>query len=177
MSELIEENGVKVQFPDNNFFRFGSGNCKSYESLKQLGVKEVDVCWFDVKNDTLHLIELKAFYNTENDKYYNQDLEKEDLVNKWISDLEKKTLHAVCMVTQNRSNTQTCMNNLLPNNNTKINVSHVVKIKPEQAEYLGIMQDKLRQKLQPILNIFSISSVTVINYDSAVKNKTTHWIV
>lgn len=41
----INEPGVVLTLPDNNYFRFQ--DCLTYNELKGKGLKEMDVCWLD----------------------------------------------------------------------------------------------------------------------------------
>ncbi len=171
---IIEENGVKVKFPDDNYFEFG--NCSAYQKIIADGVKEVDVCWFDTSQNTLWLVELKAFHNPENLKYLAQDLADTTILDYWLTELVNKSIHAVCMSLTNRSQTQSCMKSI-PDNNTKINIVHLLKVVPGQDAYLNPMQDKLRNRLKAYSAIFNISGIAIISYDFAIKNKTLNWIV
>ncbi len=174
MSQLIEENGVKVRFPDNNYFQFST--CRAYNDIKSQGVKETDVGWFDLANNTLWLVELKAFDNPLNLKYKKQDLSDGSIVEHWISELVDKSIHAICMSNTNRSETQSCLPQI-PDNNTKINIIHLLKVMPGQDVFLGPMTDKLRNKLRAYTAIFNISAITIISYDLALRNNNLSWIV
>ena len=174
MNNIVEENGVKVAFPDSNYFQFGS--CPAYNKIKGNGVKETDVCWFDVQNNTLWLIELKAFDNPTNPKYLPQDLTNPTTVNYWLSELKDKSIHAVSMVLTNRSNTQSCMP-AKPKDDTTIKIVHLVKVISGQDSYLNPMQDKLRQTLRPYKALFNIDSIVIVSYDFAVLNNLVSWIV
>ncbi len=175
MSNLIEENGVKVEFPDANYFQFGT--CPAYLRIKGKGVKETDVCWFDIASDALWLIELKAFDNPLNPKFLPQDLSISTTVDHWLNELKDKSIHAVSMVLTNRSGTHSCLPFLHPNINTTIKIVHLVKVLPNQDTYLNPMQDKLRQNLKAYQAIFNIDSIMIISYDFAIKNSLISWIV
>jgi hypothetical protein len=171
---IIEENGVRVSVPDDNYFQFGK--CDAYIAINGQDVKEMDVCWYETGTDTLWLVELKAFDNPANVKYQQQDLNNPQIVEYWLSELEKKTIHAVCMSTINRSQTQSCMTQI-PTNSTKIKVVHLLKVIPGQDSYLNPMQDMLRAKLRPYSAIFNISGISVISYDYAVQRNLLNWII
>jgi hypothetical protein len=174
MSNLIEENGVKVKFPDDNDFQFG--NCAAYKKIKSQGVKETDVGWFDTHNNILWLVELKAFDNQENKKFKPQDLSNPIIIDYWLSELVDKSIHAVCMSNTNRSLTQSCLP-FTPDHATKIKIVHLIKVIPGQDSYLNPMQDKLRLKLKAYSAIFNISSISIVSYDLAVHNRLLNWIV
>lgn len=174
MSYIIAENGVQVQFMDSNYFEFAK--CAAYTAMKAKGVKETDVCWFDVKNDTLWLIELKAFDNPANPKYQQQDLTIQEIVTHWLDELTTKSIHATAMLLTNRSNTQSCVPHQVTTN-TKIKIVHLVKVMKGQDEYLSPMQDVLRHNLKPYSAIFKIDNIGIISYDFAVERKLLPWIV
>ena len=174
MSDLIEENGVKVRFPDDNDFQFG--NCTAYKKIKSQGVKETDVGWFDTYNNILWLVELKAFDNQDNIKFKTQDLSNPILIDYWLSELVDKSIHAVCMANCNRSLTQSCLP-FTPDYETVIKIVHLVKVIPGQDTYLNPLQDKLRLKLRAYSAIFNISSISIVSYDLAVQNRLLNWIV
>lgn len=174
MSCIIEENGVCVQFMDSNYFEFSK--CAAHIAIKAKGVKETDVCWFDVNKDTLWLIELKAFDNPDNPKYQQQDLTKPDRVTYWLDELTTKSIHATAMVLTNRANTQSCVPHPITDS-TKIRIVHLVKVMKGQDEYLSPMQDVLRHNLKPYSAIFKIDSIGIISYDFAVERKLLPWVV
>ncbi len=174
MSYIIEENGVKVEFPDNNYFQFDT--CPAYISIKSQGVKETDVCWFDLSNNTLWFVELKAFDNPLNFKYKKQDLSISDTIEHWLNELKDKSIHAVSMVLTNRSGTQSCVPIQLQAN-TAIKIMHLVKVMHGQDSYLDPMQNKLRVSLKPYQAIFKIDNISIVSYDFAVANSLLSWIV
>ena len=171
---IIEENGVKVKVPNDNYFQFGK--CPAYISINGQGVKETDVCWYETGSDTLWLVELKAFNNPGNVLYKPQDLTDTNVVEYWLTELAGKTIHAICMSTTNRSRTQSCMTTI-PTNDTKIKVVHLLKVIPGQDSYLDPMQDRLRSMLRPYSAIFNISGISIISYDFAVQRQLLNWIV
>ncbi|PAC33423.1 hypothetical protein [Flectobacillus sp. BAB-3569] len=174
MSQLIDENGVRVQFPDNNYFQFST--CQNYINIKSQKVKETDVGWFDISNNILWLVELKAFDNPNNPRYRPQNLHDQDIMAKWIDELVTKSIHAVCMACSNRVGTQTCLPQL-PNHQTRINIVHLVKVVPNQSSYLSFMQDAIRAELMAYKAIFNIAGILVLDYDSARQQNLFPWIV
>lgn len=174
MSKIIEENGVSVRFPDDNYMQFGQ--CSAYKKINSQGAKEMDVCWFDTSVNTLWLVEFKAFYSSDNPHYFQRDLSDSNEVADWLTKLTEKSIHTVAMSLTNRSLTQSCLPEI-PDNNTTINVIHLVKVIPGQDTYLDPLQDKLRLRLKPYKAIFNISAISIISYDFAVKNQLLSWIV
>ncbi len=165
---FIEQNGVKVNFPDTNCFQFDS--CAAYQPLKGKKVKETDVCWFDVNKNTLWFVELKAFYDSTNPRYLPQDLSQPKTYETWIEELTNKSIHAVLMALTNRSNTQSCLTHI-PDNQTKLNIVHLIRFIPTQdTTFLLILTEDLRRRLMPYQAIFNINSIVVVSYDFALAN-------
>ncbi len=71
-NNVFKESGLIFTFPDNNCFLFSG--VASYQNLSLYGFKEMDVCWFDVKNKLLYLIELKDFTNNNSKTKMNTRL-------------------------------------------------------------------------------------------------------
>ena len=174
MSKVIEENGVKVKFPDENYFEFDK--CKAQITISGKDVKEMDAGWFDIQNNTLWLVELKAYYNPLNSKHISTDLRDSNFTNKILNGLTTKSIHSVSMSVQNRSNTQSCLPKV-PDNRTVIKIVHLLRVLPGQDSFLNPMQDKLREALKPYTAIFKIDGIVILSYDYAVKEKLFNWIV
>lgn len=168
------ENGVKVHFPDNNYFLFG--NCAAYKGISAHSVKEMDICWLDKTADTLWCAELKAFDDPANAKFIKQDLSSQNIVEYWIDELYKKSLHTLCMLETNRSNTNTCIVHGITEQ-TVFKLVYLINVLPGQETLLDFMQVKLRNLLKPILAIYNVHSLTVIPYLLAKNRKLTPWIV
>jgi hypothetical protein len=45
----INESGITLTFPDNNFFRFQT--CEGHKQLQ--GIQEMDCCWYDENKVTV----------------------------------------------------------------------------------------------------------------------------
>jgi hypothetical protein len=174
MSMPLTENGVSVHFPDANYFQFDS--CAAYTVLKGHSVKEMDICWLDATKNTLWAVELKAFDNPANAKHIQSDLNDQNVVNRWIDELFKKSLHTLCMLETNRSNTHTCLPAGI-NVNTSFRLVHLINVISGQETLLSFMQDELRIRLKPLLAVFRVESLSVIPYSVARGGILLPWIV
>lgn len=72
----ITESEISLNFPDDKFFRFE--NCDGHKNLSN--IKEMDACWYDQQNDTLYIIELKNWENSQLIEELDQDISKEKLM-------------------------------------------------------------------------------------------------
>ncbi len=168
------ENGVKVHFPDNNYFSFGA--CAAYKTINAHGVKEMDICWMDNASDILWCVELKAFDDPTNVKFLQQDLSSAEIIKYWIDELYKKTLHTLCMLETNRSNTQTCIVQGITNQ-TAFKLVHLINVLPGQETWLQFIQDELLIMLKPLIAIYNVNSLTVIPYSLAKNKAILPWII
>jgi len=174
MSMPLSEHGVTVHFPDNNYFQFGG--CNAYNGLGGHGVKEMDICWLDKANNVLWAVELKAFDNPANAKHIKNDLKTIDIVEYWINELYKKTVHTLCMLETNRSNTKSCLVAGI-SDTTIFKIVHLINVIPGQESYLTFMKDELTVRLKPLLAIFRVDSLAVVPYNTAKGGALVSWIV
>ena len=174
MSMTLAENGVSVSFPDNNYFQFGS--CPAYLALKGQSVKEMDICWFDTKENVLWAVELKSFDNPANLKHIQSNLNDKNIVAGRIEELYKKSVHTLCMLETDRSDTQSCIATGM-SSATKFRLVHLINVIPGQETFLSFMQDELRARLKPLLAIFNVESFSIIPYNIAKGGNLLPWIV
>ena len=167
------ESGITIDFPDNNYFQFS--DCAAYNLIKSNSVKEMDLCWLEQSKDTLWAIELKTFTDASNVKFINQDLSSDRIAEYWINELYNKSVHTLCMLETNRSNTKSCLIDGITNI-TKIKLVHVINVIPGQESFLLPMKDKLQSLLKPYLAIFKISSVSIIPYSLYRGSELFPWI-
>lgn len=168
------ENGVTVHFPDNNYFFFG--NCPAYKSISPYGVKEMDVCWLDNAANILWCVELKAFDHPINPLFASHDLSNASVINYWIDELYKKSLHTLCMLETNRSNTQSCIVQGIEDQ-IVFKLVHLINVLPGQETLLQYVQDQLNAMLKPFIAIYKVESLVVIPYSFAKGRALLPWIV
>ncbi len=164
---VFTENGVSVNF-STNYFQFGE--CSEYRKISGLGVKEMDFGWLDTNNETLWLIELKGYINPNptNTRFQETDLSQQNIIDAKINELLLKSIHSVCMLDNKRSKTKNCIAPSF-NSTSKIKLVHILNIKQEQIDYLNVMKDKLEREFEAYKAIFNVSSILIIDYETAKK--------
>lgn len=158
------ENGITVNFPDNNYFQFEG--CNAYQNISSHGVKEMDFGWYDVNTNTCWLIELKGYHNPLNPNHQVVDLSSSIEMEKRLKELINKSIHSICMIETERAQTKNCMPFII-NNQTAIKLVHVISVRQEQRSYLNFMQDSMRTAFQPFKAIFNVASIAIIDYTQA----------
>ena len=136
----------------------------------------MDVCWLDTSNDTLWMVELKAFDHAENIYYKKVDISQNEVADYWINELFLKSLHTLTMLETNRSGTSQCLVNGL-RNETSFKIVHLINVIYGQEEYLSFWKDKLEDKLKPYMKIYNVSSLSVLPYKMAKEKGWLSWIV
>lgn len=161
------ENGISVNF-SSNYFQFE--NCSEYKKISGLGVKEMDFGWIDTTNDVLWLIELKGYINPnpQNMRFQETDLSQPNIIEQKINELLLKSIHSVCMIDNQRSDTKNCIP-INYNSDLKIKLIHILNIKKEHIVHLNGMSAKLNSEFAAYKAIFNIDTIIVIDYDSAKK--------
>jgi hypothetical protein len=168
------ESGITVHFPDANYFHFGA--CAAYKTLSGASVKEMDVCWLEKSTNTLWAVELKAFDDPANARHTQQDLSQSGIVDYWMDELLKKSIHTLCMLETNRSKTKTCLVAGI-SDLTDFKLVHLINVIPGQESFLMFMKDKLQALLKPYLAVFRVSSIAIIPYSTARNRRLLPWIV
>lgn len=157
----IEEHGIILEFPDDNFFQFQ--NCDEYRRISGDGVKEMDVCWLESERNILWIIEMKAFHNPDNPRHIPTDLTDQNIIDKKLKELYSKSIHTLCLLETNRSGTQHCFTVPI-SDDTCFKLIHIISVAPGQEIFLAQMKDKLRDMLKPYLKIFRVNTCIVIPY-------------
>ena len=161
------ESSIKLDFPDDNFFRFES--CDWYIHNQQ-DFKEMDAGWYDDSNDVLYLIELKDWTFSNLATLPNTD------VNSRIWDLVKKSVDSICMLmavllsTTHGNQVRAC----IPfadsiSNNTTIKLVNVVHCNNIDGITISAINQKYRIRLSSYVKLFNVSSHFVITRDKAVE--------
>lgn len=170
----FEENGVKVHFPDENYFQLGE--CEEYRRINGYGVKEMDICWHQEETDVLWFVELKAFDNPTNDMHIANDLSINDTVDYWLKELERKAIHMLGMFDSKRTAVQPCIPAGI-GASTTFKLVFLINPIPGQETHLQTFQDQLRVILRPVLKIHNVSTMTVIPYNLYKNSGEVEWIV
>jgi hypothetical protein len=160
----FEENGIWINFPDANYFQFQA--MPSYQGISSQSVKEMDFGWFDAPNDTLYLVELKAYYHPGNPMHRPTDLSDGDVRETKLQELREKSIHSLSMLYNTRSPVRAALP-LAHLSGKKLRLIHILSIPNGLISYLLMMQDLLRHQLKPYAAIFDINSVAIIDYETA----------
>lgn len=159
----ISESSITLNFPDNNNFRFE--DCDGYKKI-QTHFKEMDACWYDVKNDILYLIELKDWRiaNLSNDAYSD----------KRIWDLVKKSVDSVCMfiaILLNKpysARIQDCIPFKITNN-TKIKLLTIINCNSEHISYIATVNSEYKTRFKSYAKLFNVSTFVVLTKSRAIQ--------
>lgn len=156
--------GLEIDFPRGNFTIIDDKtNCNFFEYFSGIfnnyGV--MDCSWLD--NDTLWLLELKKYYEPENEKFVIPELEDKKIRNEKIEILLRKSVGTLLLLNE-RYETINCFAKGV-NSSTKINLVHILKLKSKHKIYLESIQTKLKTRFRNFNLIFKINSIIVIDYD------------
>ncbi|MFN0048925.1 MAG: hypothetical protein ACKVOU_07375 [Cytophagales bacterium] len=175
----IEESGITLNFPDSNFFRFQ--DCQGYTNIQE-NFKEMDVCWYDVKNDILYVIELKDWGNgilseEKDPSYSSEDISKlkKNISKSRIEVLFKKSLDSVCMFLSIILNKPYSVNiqNCAPfkvTNTTKIKLLSIINWIDTDTSYISTVHSAYKTYFKPYGKLFGIQSYVVMTKNQAIKS-------
>ncbi len=176
MTQLTESN-ITLNFPDNNFFRFEK--CAGHKRLSH--IKEMDVCWYEQKSDTLYIIELKNWENNtlieESDPNYPIDKVNQIKINisKYrLEELWKKSLDSVCMIMSillgkpYSNQIQECSPfSITPS--TKIRLLSIINWTDPDSSYISNINTEYKSKFSSYAKLFNIETFLVLTKDKASK--------
>ncbi len=161
MNNRCEDNGLIIEFPDDNWTKIDDNEYFRKFSSVFNNFKVMDCSWLDTTNNKLWLIELKRYYNPENDKYIPTDLSNKKVKSKKIVELLQKTVGTLLLL-NDRYKTMDIFPKAI-SYETKINIVHILKVKPEYKEYLQFMTDKLKAEFNDFP--LNASSLFIIDYE------------
>lgn len=170
----FEENGIRVHFPDSNYFQLST--CAAYQAISGQGVKEMDIGWLDTSNNVLWLVEMKGYYHPSNAKYFPKDLRISSVVDSLLNELYTKSIHTLCQIYTNRAGTKSCVGQVISDQAT-LKLVYLIRTIPGQETYLNPMQDAIRAKLKPFIAIYRIDAITIVSYDYVVSQQLLSWVV
>ena len=159
------ENGVTVTFPDTNYFQFAG--CPAYTAINSQGVKEMDFIWWQGANDILWMIEMKGYCNPVNRRHQATDLSDKTTSDKKLEELYTKSVHTLCMLQNNRANTDACCHFPIPLNAT-YKIVHLLHVHPTHETYLSPLSTVLNNRLKTFKALYNVSSVAIVSYQRAV---------
>jgi hypothetical protein len=159
MKKECVDNGLVIEFPNENCTKIdGSKYFEKFSGLLN-NFKVMDCSWLG--NNTLWLIELKRYYNPDNDRYIEPDFSQKNILAGKIMELLQKSVGTLLLLNQRHETIKLFANNI--NKDTKINIVHILKVKPEHKEYLQFIKDKLKARFDELP--LTINSLVVIDYD------------
>lgn len=149
---IIEESNIKLSFPDEQqVFRFE--NCAGYKEVKGIGIKEMDVCWYDAPNNALYLIELKnwgdGILTEEKDGVLNQEE-----ISKKRTGIYKSRLHELVEKSKDASHMLAAML-LKTSQGERINNCAPFKINKATTFHFINIINWTNQDITPIMSIYT----------------------
>jgi len=174
----ITESEITLNFPDNNFFRLC--DCSGYKSI-QNHFAEMDVCWYDQKNDILYLIELKNWENNqlneEKDPNFSQDEIKE--TKKKISffrieNLLKKSIDATCvfisiLLEKEKGSEIAKCSPFSISKNTTIKLLSIINWTESDSTYVSNINTQYKSKFNSYAKLFGIKTFLVLTKSKAAE--------
>lgn len=110
MDNICKEGNLQLVFQDTNWTKIDSNayadTCGKFSGLFD-GFKLMDCSWFNRMTNTLWLIEVKQFYNPENPRHQDKDLQQQATINQLIGDLLQKSI-ATLLLLNERNKTSAC---------------------------------------------------------------------
>ncbi len=161
MDGRCEDNGLIIEFPDENCSKIDDNEYFRKFSSVFNNFKVMDCSWLDTKSNKLWLIELKRYYNPDNDKYISADLSDKNVISKKIVELLQKTIGTLLLLNDRFETMDIFPKAISPE--TKVNIVHILKVKPEHKEYLQFMTDKLKAKFDDFP--LNANSLFIIDYE------------
>lgn len=172
----ITESGITLILPDNNYFRFQ--DCDAYKKeLKAQGIREMDICWYDQKNNILYLIEFKDWGNNKLKEEDDVTISKEcvEKIKKSISEyrikvLFEKSLDSCCMLVSilfestHGKKLKKCMPFII-SKHTKIILLSVIDC--TDPNYIAFVNDAYRSKFKSYSKLFGIKEFMVLTKQQA----------
>jgi len=157
----ISDTGLDLILPDSNYFRFQ--DCGTYKSLSgKGGLKEMDVCWLDVSEPRLFVIELKSWLQfLENDEY-NKDHGKLHRAFDIIQKLKDTIiiLNAIDLKTTKSLGFSDCISFKIPKRKKFVvlvnaGVSHI--------ESLGTIERLIRKETNGIMELMGYGKISILD--------------
>lgn len=159
MNKKCEDNGLIIEFPNENWTKIDSNIYFTKFSGLFNNFKVMDCSW--IGDNTLWLIELKRYYNPDNDRYIIPDFTQNLVLSDKIRELLQKSIGTLLLLNDRFETIKIFPQDI--NNEMKINIIHVLKVKPEHKEYLQFIKDKLEADFNDFP--MQVNSFAVIDYD------------
>ena len=159
----IIESQITLNFPDNNYFRFQ--DCQGYKGI-QNHFKEMDVCWYDVNNDILYLIELKdwSIANLSNIEYSDKRIW--DLVKKSVDSLSM--IMSILLQKPYSISIQACLPFSI-SSETKIKLLSVVNCNDADKVFIATVNTEYKPRLNAYAKLFDVDTFVVLTKNRATQ--------
>ncbi len=165
MKTQCEDNGLIINFPNENFTKIDDNKLfKKFSGIFN-NFKVMDCCWFDEQKNCLWLIELKQYYNPYNTQYINTNISDKTKRSSKIRELLQKTIGTLLLLNDRYETIKIFPENITIN--TQIKIFHILRVKPEHKDYLQFMTDKLKGEFSDFPLYADV--LAVIDYNDAKK--------
>jgi hypothetical protein len=180
--QYFEESGIRVDFPDCNWFRFC--DMPTYTSLSGQNLKEMDCGWWDNQQDVLWLIELKGeeVWLSESSQMMRQckQIERPSLSRqepKLLHTLLVKAVDSLLLLGSIWSGTRTGNEflNHLPSGlssypgDGNIELLFVIDTPHQRQGSMIFVRDQLNRLLQGKLKLYNIRRIEVLDINNATR--------
>jgi len=155
-----EDNGLIINFPNDNYTKIDEPN--EFSGVFN-NFKLMDFSWHSSEKDILFLIELKRYYNPDNDKYQITNLHDEKVLSEKLKDLLQKSVGTLLLVNERFETINKFAKNI--SKTTKIKIIHALKVKDEHKVDLMAMNEKIKINFEKYEKIFKIESIDIIDFD------------
>lgn len=158
------ESSITLNFPDSNYFRFA--DCPGYKQFSGNNFKEMDACWYNARNNTYWLIELKDF---------TADLTAGNSIESRVWNILKKAVDSILMFLSVKHQYTYGRTVLLPSmpiepdTTTNFSVFTVVHCPETNKADIQLLHNSFRLKFRPYAELFGINSYGVLEHTQAMR--------
>lgn len=171
MREIIES-GFKVIVPKETSFRLGEN--PAYRNLSGLGLKEMDIGWWDTANNKLVFLELKGI-----DIWQGFDRKKDTAHAYLVQSLKGKVTDVLLMMAAMWVGTDTgkTLGASLPDHvqryqgDGSLKLVFLIDTPPARKSLLAPVKDAINKELAGRVRLFGVRHVTLVDFDTAIKMK------
>jgi len=166
----LTESGFEITVPTENSFRFSENS--AYQRLSGLGLKEMDIGWWDTANNKLILIELKGI-----EIWQGFDKAKDSAHKYLVEALNGKVTDVLLMLAAVwvKTGIGKEIGTDLPNHTHQyrgdgsIKLIFLIDTPPSRQSLLLPVKDAINKAIAGRVRLFGINHVTLINFDVARK--------
>jgi len=167
MREVIES-GFKVAVPKETSFRLGEN--PAYRSLSGLGLKEMDIGWWDNANSKLLFLELKGI-----DIWQEFDRKKDTAHAYLVKSLKGKATDVLLIMAALWVGTDTgkALKASLPDHvqqyhgDGNLKFIFLIDTPPSRKSLLAPVKDAINKELAGRVRLFGVKRVTLVDFDTA----------